>query len=147
MKIIFLRDVRGVGEKGEVQDVKNGYARNFLIPGKFAEAATPQGLEKNRREKASIEAEQEQHRARLESAAHEIRKFTLMFRLKVGEKGEAFGSVSAHDIEAELEKRGVTVAVKSKHHIKTLGEHDIELDLGSGVKAKLRVLVEPETSQ
>ncbi|MCP6720011.1 MAG: 50S ribosomal protein L9 [Patescibacteria group bacterium] len=152
MKVILLEDIKGVGEKLDVKEVKDGYARNFLLPKKMAEAATPQALKRLIEEKSKIEEESEKLAAILEERAGKIKDLTLSFKRKnlpagrqTREKKEVFGSVNAKDIERALEKHGIPdVRVDLEKPIKTLGETSVPVDLGEGIKTKVSVLVEKE---
>ncbi|MEK7542951.1 MAG: 50S ribosomal protein L9 [Patescibacteria group bacterium] len=144
MKIILLKDVNGIGRKGDIKELKDGYARNFLLPQKLAETATKAIIEKAIQDKKREEERRAKYVTELKKSAEEIKKTTLVFKLKTGEKGEVFGSITDSDLEKALMKKGIAVSMTDKHHIKSIGEHVIDLDLGDGVKTKLRILVEPE---
>ena len=147
MKVVLIKDVRGIGLRGDIREVKDGYARNLLIPRGMAELATSQVERKNEEQKVKREAEQENYIAKTKKFAEEIKKLKLDFKVKAGEKGEVFGSIAGKDIEDALRKKGMTVTLTDKIHIKELGEHFVELNLGDGIKTKLRVFVEPEVKQ
>lgn len=144
MKVILLKDINGIGRKGDIKELKDGYARNFLLPQKFAEMATRAIIEKSAQDKKQEEEKRVKHLVELEKSAEEIKKITLVFKLKTGEKGEVFGSITNGDLEKALVKKGITIPIIDKHHIKSIGEHIIDLDIGEGIKTKLRILVEPE---
>ena len=145
MKVILLENIKGIGKKLDVKEVKDGYARNFLLPKRMAEAATPQALKKLIEEKSKKEEEHGKLVTILEERAEKIGKLTLFFKLKVGGKDEVFGSVSAKDIERALEERGIPdVKADLEKPIKSLGEKEIEIDLSEGVKTKVKILVEKE---
>lgn len=105
MKVILLSDVKKVGKKGQMVEVSDGYARNFLIRQKLAVAAT----ETSKEILAAQKAEQAAKEAELEAAANEIKKklenITLEFKVKTGEGGRVFGSVSSKQICEELQKK------------------------------------------
>jgi large subunit ribosomal protein L9 len=144
MKVVLLKEVRGLGRKGDVKEVKEGYARNLLMPQKLAEIATPAALARANEEKARIEKERAEKTAELKKSAELINNTTLIFKMKTGEKGKVFGSITDVDMHNALREKGLDVPITNKHHIKTTGEHILDLDLGDGIKTKLRVLVEPE---
>ncbi len=145
MKVVLLQDIKGLGKKYDIKDVSDGYARNFLIPKKLAEAATGAALKRVADLKSKMEAEREKLVAELKAEAEKIKSKKIVFKMKTGEKGEVFGSVTARDIKDELEKLGVFHAtpVLSKP-IKTLGETKVEINFGEGVKATIEVVVEGE---
>ncbi|MAF80343.1 50S ribosomal protein L9 [bacterium] len=145
MKVILLQDVKGTGKARDIKDVSDGHARNFLIPRGLAEAATKEKRvkaeeEKEAEEKALKKSTEEKH-----GKVKEIEKENLEFLLKAEEGGEPFGSVTSHDIETALEKKGYEgVKIKQEKPIKTFGKHEIEFNMGSGVKGRLKIEVKAE---
>jgi large subunit ribosomal protein L9 len=145
MKVILLQDIKGIGKKYEVKEVADGYARNFLFPKKMATAATPSTLANLEKEKALFEAKRQERIAALKKEVEKISATPLRFRLKVGKKGEIFGSVSNLDIEKALKNLGVKEAKPElEQSLKELGEHKVTLDLGEGVKGEIKVILEKE---
>jgi large subunit ribosomal protein L9 len=138
MKVVLLQDVRGVGRKYEVKDVNDGYARNFLIAKKLAAPADDKAVSLKR-------AHDEQEAAaliRLKKIAAEIEKTVLTFAV-AGDDKSVFGSVSREDIVHELKKRGVAdFKMDLPKSIKATGEHVVPIDLGRGVKTKLKIKIE-----
>lgn len=143
MKVILLKDIRGIGRKGDVKELKDGYVRNMLLPRKLVEIGTSSAISKNMSEKAREERERAKYVAELEKIAKALREITLNFKVRTGEKGEVFGSITGTDIRDALRVKGFDVQIAGKHHIKSTGEHVLDIDLGSGIKTKLHVLVEP----
>ena len=144
MKIILLDDVAKVGRRGEVRDVSDGYARNFLIPKKLALGATEGNLKnlehikKQANAKADrVRADADALRARIEALAYEERR-------QASEEGKLFGSVTSQDLVDFLGKHGVAVERRRVHldePIKTLGETTVPIRLHADVTAQLRVSV------
>lgn len=144
MKVIFLDDVAAVGRRGEVRDVSDGYARNFLLPKRLAMPASAGNLKnldhirKQQDAKADrIRSEAESVRARIETLLYEERR-------QASEEGKLFGSVTAQDIVDYLEGRGVKVErrrVLLEEPIKTLGEAAVPVRLHPEVTAQLRISV------
>ena len=109
MKVILKQDVKKVGKKGEIVEVSDGYARNFLIARGLAVQSTKKSLEilgEQKKEEAALEAQKE---ADARKAAAELEKMTLDFHVKSGAEGKVFGSVSTKQIAEELTKKGYTV--------------------------------------
>jgi large subunit ribosomal protein L9 len=148
MQLILLQDVDNVGLRGDVVDVARGYARNFLLPRRLAEEATPARL-------AELE-KRESHRARHEAAtveqASEIEKVLaqaeLRFEMKAGPTGSLFGSVTATDIADELwEKHKVRVdrrKIDLAGPIKQVGRYTVPVEIFEDVSAEVTTLVVPE---
>lgn len=140
MKVILLVDVRGVGRRYEVKEVHDGYARNFLIPQKLAVLAD----EKQLAAKKSHDEQEAGETERLQKLADKLAKEVFEFKIKAGAKGEVFGSVSKKDIEGALRNTPSAGAeVVLEHPIKATGEHEVEVSLGRGVKAKVKILIKP----
>lgn len=144
MKVLLLTDVRGTGRKGDVKEVREGYARNFLIPRGLAEAATERTLVEKEARDAERSAARAARRRDAEIWATELGALAFTFPVKAGEKGEVFSSVTAREIQAELAARGYRGAtVKLAKPLKALGDHLVEIDLGEGIKTTVTVTVVP----
>lgn len=150
MKVILLEDIRDLGKKFEIKEVKGGYAKNFLIPKKMAKAATETNLKDLVRQKSVWEIKEKEILGHLERIANQLEGIALDFSLKVGDNGQAFGSVTASEIEKALEDLGIfqkfskeikKIEVLLDKPIKELGEHLVQIDLGKGIKSKIKVKV------
>ena len=147
MEVILTRDVEKLGLKGEVVDVKRGYARNYLLPRRLAEVATPGRVAEIRR----IDEERARHEARSADQAAEIAatltKTVLRFEVKAGPTGALFGSVTPTDVAEELwrtrkirvDRRKIDLDV-----IKRIGRYSIPVHVFEGVTAEVKTLVVPE---
>jgi large subunit ribosomal protein L9 len=147
MEVILTHDVEKLGLKGEVVDVKRGYARNYLLPRHLAEVATAGRVAELRR----VEAERARHEARTAEHAEEIAstltKTVLRFEVKAGPTGSLFGSVTTTDIAEELwrtrkirvDRRKIELDV-----IKRIGRYSIPVHVFEGVTAEVKTLVVPE---
>ena len=140
MNVIFLKDVRGVGRRNEMKNVHDGYARNFLLPQGLAKIATEAARKDIER---SNKKEKERHialRSQVEAHAKELQSKPIIFSLKFGEGGVAFGSVTNKDIQKELERHGMlNTKTFLEHPLKTEGIHPVEVDLGEGIKTTITV--------
>lgn len=147
MKIILLQDVKGIGKKHDIKEVAGGYAVNFLLPKKLAEAATPDKIKEIESLKArQAKATEEDLKTRKE-LADKLRGFRLLIPAKIGEKGKAFGSVSALRIAKALKKDGFEVNendVALEKPIKDTGDHKVIVDFGHDVKAEITVKIIPQ---
>ena len=147
MEIILLQDVDKLGLRGEVVDVKRGYARNFLLPRRLAEVATAGRVA----ELKKIESQRARHEARTTEQASEIAellgKTVLRFEVKAGPTGALFGSVTPTDIADELWRTRKVRVDRRKigiDPIKRIGRYSVPIDLFDGVIAEVKTLVVPE---
>ena len=139
MKIILLQDIKGLGKKLDVKNVSNGYAMNFLIPKGLVKIATDLAVKKLETQKACQEKEEKETKIELEKIAKNLENQEFEFTVKTGEKGEVFGSVGKDDIKALIGIKDIKVNLERP--IKTLGEHQMEIDLGKGIKTKIKLKV------
>lgn len=147
MQVIFLQTVKGKGEKNQVKNIADGYARNFLIPQGLAVPATPATLKGLEAAKARADEEDKEEMERVHRLVSELKNKKLEFQLKTDGKGSVFGSVNADMIKKSLQEQGLSgndrVEVELKHPIKEFGEHRVELRFHKGVTAKVAVSVQP----
>ncbi|HKY91843.1 MAG TPA: 50S ribosomal protein L9 [Nevskiaceae bacterium] len=144
MKVILLEDVSKVGRRGEVRDVSDGYARNFLIPKKLALGATAGNLKNLDHIKQQANAKADRAKAEAEALRAQIEGLTYEERRQASEEGKLFGSVTSQDLVDFLGKHGVKVErrrVQLDEPIKTLGDSTVPVRLHADVTAQLRVSV------
>src|SRR6202140_2359737 len=147
MQIILLKDVDHVGLRGDVVSVARGYARNFLLPRKLAEEATPARvaeLEKRDAKRARHEAKTVDE---AQSIAETLAKTVLRFEVKAGPTGSLFGSVTPTDIVDEIWRTRKVRVDRRKigiDNIKRIGRYDVPIDLFDGVRVDVKTLVAPE---
>jgi large subunit ribosomal protein L9 len=147
MKVILLSDLRHRGRRGQVVEVKPGYARNFLLPQGLALEATPGNLKYFDHQKKKIEARHQSERQAAAEIAAQIAGVRLALRKRAMETGALYGSVTAGEVVEALAGKGITVdrrQVDLAGGIKTLGDHVVRIDLHSEVVADLAVTVEAE---
>ena len=136
MKVILLKDVKGVGKAGELITTSDGHALNLLLPKKLAVQATPQELAKH---KIRIEKDA-QETERLKMLAKKLADEPLYFTLKTGPHGEVFNSITKEDITATLKKIGCeAVKIDLEKPLRTLGAHTATIHLGKGIEAKISI--------
>jgi len=145
LRVMLTRDVKDVGLAGEVKEVADGYGRNFLIPRKLAVMAG-RGVEAEAsRLRAATAKRESKEREEAQALAEEIGNKTVVVRLKVGEEGKAFGSITNSDIaEALKAQHQVEVdrhRIDLKEPIKSLGEHQVTLRLYKDVDAAINLIV------
>ena len=146
MQVILKKDVQNLGEAGDVITVKDGYARNFLLPQGVAEVATAGALENREKNLARIKAKQEKLHAEAIAKAEQIEKFgKLELSAKAGESGKLFGTITTKKLTEELQaKAGIEVDRKNvslNAPINKVGEYTMLIKLTSKVKCELAVVV------
>ena len=147
MKIILLDDVPKLGRRGEVRDVSDGYARNFLLPHKLALNATAANLKNLDAIKARQESQAVKVRAESEGQARAIEGLAFTQTRQASDEGKLFGSVGKADIVAFLAQHGIEVErrrIMLDEPIKTLGEVNVPIRLPADVTAQLKVSVSRE---
>jgi large subunit ribosomal protein L9 len=144
MKVILIEGVDDLGSAGQVLNVKDGYARNYLIPKKKALAATPENIRKMEQMREEIEAKQLKVRSEAEELAQRLSAMSLTIPRQAGENEKLFGSVTSIDIERALHEAGVDVERKRilmREPIKSLGDYQVPIRLHPDVTAPLKVSV------
>jgi len=144
MKVILTDEIRGLGTRGEIVTVKDGYARNFLIPKKLAREATSGNLKAVEQEKKKWALLANQEKEAAQKAADAVKGMKVTIQKRVGDSGQLFGSVTANEIADALEAKGVQVEkrrIELDHPIKSLGTHDVDVRLHRDVTAHLQVEV------
>lgn len=134
MKIILLKDVPKLGKKDDIKEMNDGYVRNFLLPSKLVEIATPTTLAKLAERKAHKDTEHAFHTARLETTAKALDGISVELYALANEKGNLFKAITAHDIAPLFEKSaGVVISEDIFHdvHIKTVGDHLLSVNIGN----------------
>lgn len=144
MKVVLLKDVNGLGRRGEVQEVSDGYARNFLLPEALAKIATVGAVRKAAELKAQQEAEAKAAAQTAREQAKKLEEKEVVIKAKADETDNLYAAVHEDEILAALgEKVGLKKdSVKFAAPIKSLGEHEVVLDLGHGQRVKIKVKVE-----
>lgn len=147
MRVILLDDVAKVGRRGEVREVSEGYARNFLIPKKLALTATPGNLKNLQHIKQQQEAKADRVKGSAEAIQAQVEALVFQVTRQASEEGKLFGSVTSQDIVDFLGSRGVAVErrrVQLEEPIKALGETAVPIRLHPEVTAQLKVKVARE---
>lgn len=144
MKVIFLKDVKGQGKKGEVKDVSEGYARNFLIPRGLATAANESNLKQLEQLKKAENRRKEQEKKEAMVTAEKLKSVKLEFQVKAGEGGRLFGSITNKQIAESLEKKGYKIDRRKiilDEPIRSLGVTNVQIRLHPEVTATVSVQV------
>jgi large subunit ribosomal protein L9 len=145
MEVVLLEDVKSLGKKGQIVKVSDGYARNFVLPKKLGVEATPKNLNDLKLQKANAEKVAAEQLAAAKALAEKIGEMSVTLKMKAGEGGKAFGSVSGKEIAAaakeqlglELDKKKLVLP----EPLRTFGTHEVPVKLHKDVTAKLAVKV------
>ena len=148
MKVILLQDVKSLGKKGEIVNVNDGYARNFILPQKLGAEATAKNLNDLKLQKNNEKKVAQENLDAAKELAAELAAGKVELAIKVGEGGRTFGSVSSKEIAAavkdqmklDVDKKKIVL----KENIKTLGTHIVNVKLHPEVTAELKVVVKEE---
>lgn len=145
MKVVLLKDVKGLGKKGELVNASDGYARNFLFPKNLAKEANAQAMNELKNAEASKQYKIDTAVAAANKAKAELEGATFVMSAKAGNNGKLFGSITAKEIAAEIKKQKNIDVDKRKitlsSDIKTCGLYDVEIKLYTSISAKVQVEV------
>ena len=146
MKVILLQDVKGKGKKGQMLEISDGYARNFLLPKKLAIEATPDAINTMRMNDKAAAERAAKERAEALEISHKLREMTLVVTAKGGGAGKLFGSVTSQEIADALKAKSGIVIDKRKivmsDNIKNVGTYTVQCKLGYEITAPLTVKIE-----
>ncbi len=147
MQVILIEDVKDLGRKGDIVNVRDGYAKNMLLPKKLAVEATDKNLKMIKSQKDAAEHRAERQKAQAMELAEKLEKEPIHLGVRMGSAGRAFGSVSTKDIAEGIQKElGVEIDKKkivTEGTIKESGEYTVTVKLHPEVSARVRILVEP----
>ncbi len=144
MKVVLLKDVKGTGKKGEVKEVADGFANNFLLKKGLARVADNSALSENKMQKDATAFHKQQELLRAKELAKQIEGKTITLKIKCGENGKTFGSITSKEIADELEKLSIKLDKKKielKEPIKLVGEYTVVARIYPEVSAKFTVNV------
>lgn len=144
MKVILQKDIPNLGEAGDTVEVKNGYARNFLIPRNMVFPATEANQKQKRHQDRLIKIKKDKRDKQAKALAEKFTNIVCEFKMRVGDLGKLFGSVTALDIAQNLYAQGYSIDKRKVHlpeSIKQLGEYTVAVKLAEGVEAKVNVRV------
>ena len=147
MKVILIQDMDALGLEGEIVNVADGYARNYLIPKELALKANEQNIKLMETQSKKIEIKRLKAKEDAEKVKEKMTGMVITISQKAGEEEKLFGSVTSMDIATHLEKQGITIdrrKIALDKPIKTIGEFDVLVKLYPGVTVSIKVVVEPE---
>ncbi len=144
MEVIFIKDLKNQGKKGQVKNVKDGYAENFLIKNGYAVKKTKENLLKLNQEQTKKAKEDAANKEEAKLLKEKLSKVTLEFKVKTGEGDRVFGSISIKQIKDELAKQGYKIeksAIELTNNISSLGFHNVNINLYPEITAQIKVHV------
>jgi large subunit ribosomal protein L9 len=148
VQVILKQDVEKIGQRGDIVDVSRGYVRNFLVPRGLAEIATPSRLEDARREMAEAEEREQRIAERASEVAETLNKSVITIEARTGEDERLFGSVTAANIVSAIERaRDIRLdrrRIKLEEPIKSLGTHQVPIQVHGDIEASVKVIVVPK---
>ncbi len=147
MKVILLKDVKSVGKSGDLVNVSDGYARNFLIPRGLGAEASSGNVNALEREKATEKNRANKEREAAEKRAAMLEEVTCNISMKVGQQDKLFGSVTSKDIGSALQLQGIEIDRKDivlEDPIKNLGNFSVRVKIASGIFANVKVVITAE---
>ena len=142
MKVIFIKDLKNQGKKGEIKTVKDGYGSNFLIKNGYAILANENNLKQYNNQKTKADIQEQLLIKELEVIKQKLEKEKINIQVKTGEFDKVFGSVSTKQIVSELKKLNYEIdknRIKIKNPLSSLGTHIVEIELHKQVKVNLKV--------
>lgn len=142
MEVIFIKDLKNQGKKGQIKNVKDGYAENFLIKNGYAVKKTKENLNKLNCELAKKQKEDAANKKAAQELKEQLAKVTLEFKVKTGEGDRVFGSISVKQIKDELQKQGYKIeksAIELTNTIASLGFHNVNINLYPEITATIKV--------
>jgi large subunit ribosomal protein L9 len=149
MRVILLKDVEGLGKAGDLKDVANGYARNFLLPKKMAAGATPQLLANYQQRIAAEQRKLEKQTEQNQQQAERLGQVSLTFKARAGRQGRLYGSITSQDIAAGLrESEGIAIdrrMIELPNPIRALGSYKVPVKLAQKLEPQITVNVVDES--
>jgi len=146
LKVILNQDIKGQGKKGQLVEVSDGYARNFLLPKKLAKEATKENINVMQGQQESLEYRKKKELEEATALAEKMKEITVSLKAKAGENGKLFGSVTSKDVaEALISQHHIKIDKKKfvlPDGIKVLGTTEVEIKIHQGVVGKIKVNVE-----
>ncbi len=148
MKVILLQDIKSLGKKGDIVETAEGYGRNYLLPRKLAKEANAANLNQAKQDKATAAHRAAQQKDEAVVLAAQVKKVVVKLKVRLGDNGKMFGSVTSKDVaEALIKQTGIQIdrrKVELKTAIKGLGEYTAVAKLHAEVTAEFKVVVEAE---
>ncbi len=145
MKVLLLQDVKGSGKKGDIVEVSDGYAKNFLLKKNLARLADKVVLSEKASQNASLERTKMLQKEEAEKKSQVLKNKVFVIKARTGENGKMFGAITSKEIVSALSEQGIDIDKKQivlDNAIKSVGEYVVEAKLFQGVVAKFKIIVE-----
>ena len=145
MKVLFIKDLRGQGKKGEQKEVKTGYANNFLIKNGYAVAVNEKSIFDYNKEQEMLREQDKSNREKATKEKEKMKDLVLCFKVQTGKDDKVFGRISQKQIKDELEKHGYLIDKKQvvmNDNISSLGYHDVKINLYKDVVVNIKIKLE-----
>ena len=142
MEVIFIKDLKNQGKKGQVKNVKDGYAENFLIKNGYAIKKTKENMLKLNHEQAKKAKEDAENKKQAEAIKNKLSKEVLEFKVKTGTGDKVFGSISIKQIKEALQEKGYKIEknmIELDNSLASLGFHNVKINLYQDVEATIKV--------
>ena len=147
MKVILNKDVQNLGNNGDIKEVADGYARNFLIPGGYVKIATKNAIQQSESIRAKRVKQSEESLKLAEEMVDKLEGFTVNLKAKAESNGKLYGAIKSEEISSYLIEKGFQVDENNiviENPIKELGEHKVMVVFDHGLEAKIRLTVEAD---
>lgn len=147
MKVLLLKDVKGTGKKGDIKEVSDGYANNFLLKNGYARKADKSAISENDSKKSASDYHKEMERQNAEKVAQKLKDVTVTIKIKCGENGKTFGSVTSKEISESLSKLGFDIdkrKIELKEPLKIIGSYTVTAKLHPQVSANFKAEIVAE---
>ncbi len=145
MKVILIKDVQNLGGVGDIKDVADGYARNFLIPGGYVKVATKNAIKQVEELKVKKEEQAKENLEKVEMVAGKLEGVSVMIKSKADDSGKLYAAIKPEEISEALEDKGFKVdknKIVIKEPIKEMGDYEAVVNLEHGLEVKIGVVVE-----
>lgn len=150
MKVILLKDIDNLGKEGDIKEVADGYARNFLLPKKLVKVATKKTLLELERKKELAAKKAEEELKAIQEIVSQVDRREIEIPMKLKEEGEIYGSITPYKISQALKKKGFNIKktqISLKEPIKKLGEYSVIVNFNHGLEADVKVIIVEKKSQ
>ena len=145
MRVLFLQNIKGVAQIGDIKNVSDGYARNFLLPRKLARSADQQAEKLSETLRVKRSASDQERKARAELLVKTLSELSLDFQEDANAEGHLYGSIDGKKISTALKRKGIIVDPEDivlEHHLKTVGEQNIPIELYPGIIGQLKINIQ-----